>query len=125
MENQINLEIKEKIALGVKGEVVDIFEDILKTIWERIAPTLGVITVVTILQRAAYRTAQEFPIIKHLSFTEEGIDFTELKSRAMEEDKELIKEIFREFIGNLFDILAKLTGNVLVGDLMKIVEGNI
>ena len=125
MENQRNQEIKEKIALGVKGEVVDIYEDILKTIWERIAPILGVITVVTILKRTAYRTAQEFPIINNIKFSEEGIDFTELKSRAMEEDKVLIKEIFREFIGNLFDILAKLTGNVIVGDLMKIVEGNI
>ena len=125
MEDQKNLEIKEKIALGVKGEVVDIYEDIFKTIWKKISPTLGVITVVTILQRAAYRTAQEFSIIKHLKFGEEGIDFTEMKSMAMTEDKEHIKEGFRELIGNLFDILAKLTGNILVNELMKVVEGNI
>jgi len=124
MENQRELEIKEKIALGVKDEVVDIYEDIFKTIWEKISPTLGVITVVTVLQRAAYRTAREFPIVKHLKISEEGFDFTELKSKAMSEDKELIKESFREFIGNLFDILAKLTGNVLVNELMGVVEEN-
>ena len=53
MENQRNLEIKKGIALGIRAEVADIYEDIFKTIWERITPTLGVITVVTILQRAA------------------------------------------------------------------------
>ncbi len=41
MENQRTLEIKKGIALGVKGEVVDIYEDIFKTTWERITPTVS------------------------------------------------------------------------------------
>jgi hypothetical protein len=40
-----------------------------------------------------------------------------------EKDKENIKDGFKDLIANLFDILAKLTGNILVDQLLKEVKG--
>ena len=49
---EVEATIEREVDRGVKVEVIDIYEDILTTIWEKIAPTLGNITVRTIAERA-------------------------------------------------------------------------
>lgn len=68
-------------------------------------------------------SAERYPFMKNVAVTEEGFDFAELKKRIDEKDKASMREGFKELIGGLFDILAKLTGNVLVDRLMREVDG--
>ena len=115
MKNHHNQEI------SLKNEIINIYEDIFITIWDKVCPTLGIISIVPIFQRAILRTSEQFANLEFLEVTPEGIDFSEFKFRSMEDDKEIIKSSLNELIGNLFDILIKLTGNILVNKLMKVI----
>ena len=124
-KKEVEEAIEKEVSIGVKEEIVDIYEDLFRTIWDRIMPTLGLVTTVTIMERAVYRTRQGFEALEHLEVTEEGLDFSELRKRVSEKDKGTLKEGFKELVASLFDILAKLTGNVLVRQLERLVEGKI
>jgi len=122
-EEEVRAAIEERVDTGVKEEVVDIYDDLMETIWSKITPTLGVVTVRTIMERAIFKTSQKHSIITAVKVTGEGVDFSELKSRVGERERAQLRDAFKEFVANLFDILAKLTGNVLVNQLLKEVEG--
>ena len=120
---EVEATIEREVDRGVKVEVIDIYEDILTTIWEKISPTLGNITVRTIAERAVLLASDSYPFLKSITVTNEGFEFKELRTRVDEKDRTNIREGFKEIIANLFDILAKLTGNIMVDRLMKEVEG--
>ncbi len=107
----------------VKSSVIEIYEDLLNTVWLKISPTLGAVTVITIIQRSIDRAAKNHPVLSHLSVDEEGLDFTEIREKIGEENRRELAGSFKELIANLFDILAKLTGNILVKQLIREVDG--
>ena len=119
---EIEAIIERRVDQGVKAEVVDIYEEILVAVWTKIVPTLGKITVRAIAQRALHLTAQSYAILDSMTVTEDGFDFRTLKERVDEKDKAAIREALRKLIVSLFDILAKLTGNVLVDRLTREIE---
>jgi hypothetical protein len=120
---EIEAIIERRVDQGVKTEVVDIYEEVLLAVWAKILPTLGKITVRTIAQRAVHLTAQRYAALESVAVTEDGFDFRSLKERVDERDKAPIREALKELIVSLFDILAKLTGNVLVDRLTREIEG--
>ena len=120
---EIEAIIERRVDQGVKAEVVDIYEEVLSAVWAKILPTLGKITVRAIAQRALHLTAQSYAILDSMTVTEDGFDFRTLKERVDEKDKAAIREALKELIVSLFDILAKLTGNVLVDRLTREIEG--
>ena len=120
---EVEATIEREVDRGVKVEVIDIYEDVLTTIWAKISPTLGNITVRTIAERAVLLASERHPLLKSVAVTDEGFDFKELRTRVDEKGRANIREGFKEIIANLFDILAKLTGSIMVDRLMKEVEG--
>jgi len=120
---EVEAVIEQRVDRGVKTEVVDIYEEILVAIWAKIVPTLGKITVRTIAQRAVHLTAQRYATLESVAVTDDGFDFRTLKERVDERDKAAIREALKELIVSLFDILAKLTGNVLVDRLTREIKG--
>ena len=120
---EVEADIGRRVDRGVKKEVVDIYEEILVAVWAKIVPTLGKITVRTIAQRAVHLTAQRYATLESVAVTDDGFDFRPLKERVDERDKATIREALKELIVSLFDILAKLTGNVLVDRLAREIEG--
>jgi hypothetical protein len=117
--------IECRIEVGIRENIVGVYEELFDAIWDKITPTLGAMTVATIVKRAVQRTVEEHQLVGLLSVTEEGVSFTELKRVAGEKDQEALREGFKLLVANLFDILAKLTGNVLVNELLKVVEGKV
>lgn len=115
--------IENKVNREVKKDVIEIYDDLLKTIWSKILPTLGIVTVVTIAERAISKTSQQYPSFRALKVSEAGMIFDDARNALDREDKEDLKNGFKELVTNLFDILAKLTGNILISQLMKEVEG--
>ena len=100
-----------------------IYEDLFKALWEKIVPTLGVISLKLIMDRAISKTAEKYPAITFLRVTDEGLDFSELRKQISSNNGALSKEAFKELMLNLFGILSKLTGNILIDSLIREVEG--
>jgi hypothetical protein len=113
----------KQIDSEVKAGVLEIYDELLGTVWAKIVPTLGTMTVVTIMQRAISRTGARHPAISHLTLSDAGFSFNAIHGEIAAYDKAELKNAFKELIGNIFDILAKLTGNILVQQLIKEVEG--
>lgn len=111
-----------QVSAEVKSSIIEIYEDLIRTVWAKIVPTLGTVTVVTIMQRAISRTAANHAVLNNLTVTDTGFDFSQIKAKLNGEDKGELKNSFKELVANVFDILAKLTGNILVQQLMKEVE---
>ncbi len=122
-QNEVEADIGRRVDRGVKKEVVDIYEEMLVAVWSKIMPTLGKTTVRTIARRALHLVSQKYAILDSVTVTEDGFDFRSLKERVDEKDKTTIREALRELIVSLFDILARLTGNVLVDRLTREIEG--
>jgi hypothetical protein len=122
IEDNIELNIERRINSEVRKNIVEVYQDLLQTIWEKMLPTLGVITVVAITKRSVIKAGEKYPLIANLIVSEEGISFEAIKERIKQGDKEEIKAAFKHLIATLFDILAKLTGNILIGQLVKEID---
>jgi hypothetical protein len=122
VEEVVQQRVHSAKNMARKEEVLEIYEDLLQTIWNRIMPTLGRVTVTAIMERALTLTAEKYPLIKHLEVTAEGVSFEVLRQRLGEEGKPVLREAFKEVITNLIDILAMLTGDILVRQLLKEIE---
>lgn len=119
----IEIAVQERVAQARKEEVLDIYNDLLKTIWNRILPTLGRVTVMAIMERALALTEETYPIIGFLKVTSEGISFRTLSQNVKDEDNHNIREGLKDLVANLIDILAMLTGDILVKQLLQEIEG--
>ena len=62
--------VAERVSQARKEEVLKIYEDLLQTIWNRILPTLGRVTVMAIVERALALTAENFPSVNRLQVRE-------------------------------------------------------
>ena len=107
----------------IQEDVLDIYEDLLQTVWTKIVPTLGTATVATIMQRSINRTSAKHPFLKHLTVSDPGFDFTDMVANINDVNVAEMKEGFKGLVASLFDILAKLTGNILIRQLEREVEG--
>ena len=114
--------IAERVSQARKEEMLEIYEDLLQTLWNRILPTLGRVTVMAIMERSLALTSEKYPLIGHLQVTNEGVSFSVLSQQMGEEEREEIREALKELVANLIDILAMLTGDILVRQLMKEIE---
>lgn len=117
--------IERRVSQARKEEVLTIYQDLLQTIWNRILPTLGRVTVMVIMERTLAITQKKYPPISHLQVTNHGIVFSDLHRHVDEVEHDLLRLALNDFIVNLIDILAMLTGNILVEQLVKEIEGKI
>lgn len=115
--------VQERVAQARKEEVLEIYDDLLRTIWNRILPTLGRVTVMAIMERTLALTSETYPLIARLKVTHEGVLFHVLRDRLGESERQVIREALKELIANLIDILAMLTGDILVKQLLQEIEG--
>jgi hypothetical protein len=100
-----------------KEEVVDIYAALLDKIWQRAITILGLVTIRAIMEHAIRLTAQDYVLIGELDVDENGLNSNELRARVNQREREVIREGFEELILNLFDLLAKLTGETIVTKL--------
>jgi len=116
--------IQEKVDQARKDEVLKLFEDILMTVWNRLIPILGKMTVTMIFKRSLDMTLDKYSIIENLKIHEEGLVFQEQSNNISDKDFKELKNSLMEYIANLIDILATLTGNVIVNKLFADFEIN-
>ncbi|MFL7811881.1 MAG: hypothetical protein AB8I80_24805 [Anaerolineae bacterium] len=115
--------LSERIRQARKEEVLEIYEELLQTVWDRILPTLGRVTVMAIMERAITLTRDSYPVVARLKVSPEGLVFDELRGRVEASELDTIREALRELVADLIDILAMLTGDILVQQLIKEIDG--
>jgi len=115
--------LNERIREARKEEVLEIYEELLQTVWDRILPTLGRVTVMAIMERAIVLTKESYSVVERLEVASEGLSFDALRSSMSDSELQTIREALRELVANLIDILAMLTGDVLVQQLIKEIDG--
>ena len=115
--------IAERVSRARKEEVLEIYEDLLSTLWNRILPTLGRVTVMAIMERALALTKETYPVLGRLQVTRDGLSFDQLRVRVGNEERDVLRNALKELVANLIDILAMLTGDILVRHLIKEIEG--
>ena len=111
------------MRMARQDEVVAIYEDLLVTIWNRIAPTLGRVTVTAILERSIADTASKYPFVGAVTVGRDGLSFHDVRAKLDGTDQATIREAFKELVANLIDVLAVLTGDIIVRQLLKDVGG--
>jgi hypothetical protein len=115
--------VENRLRLARQDEVMAIYEDLLRTIWDRIVPTLGRVTVSAILDRSIATTAENHPFVQHLTVTRDGLSFQALRAHLGDQEQHAIRDGMKELVANLIDLLAVLTGDIIVRRLLKEVEG--
>jgi len=115
-EGQKTIKAEDAEAIR-KEEVVDIYAALLDKIWQRAIIILGLVTIRAIFQRAIRSTARDYPLVGDLSVSGGGLNIGDLRARVGEREKEVIRQGFEGLILNLFDLLAELTGQVIVSKL--------
>ena len=116
--------IEERVSQARKEEVLAAYEDLLQTIWNRILPILGRAAVTAIVDRSLAITKESFPLLDHLTVSAEGISFDALREQIGEENRKILRDSLKELVANLIDILAMLTGDILVRQLLEEIEDN-
>ncbi|MDI6703933.1 MAG: hypothetical protein QME40_04595 [bacterium] len=99
-----------------KIEIIKIYEDLFREFWEKLTNSLDPTTTVFIVKRALKKTQEQHPVLCNLEITETGICLSRLNIDGVE-----IKEIvsaFRELATNLFAIVTKLTGGIIMDKLL-------
>ena len=116
-------EIEERVEREVKREIIDIYQDLINEIWDRIAPILGTLSLKAIVERAVVLTSGEFDFMGSIEVSEEGVRLEKLKEELRSNhDRWMLKEGFKRLIVNLFHILARLTGKILINRLLQEIE---
>jgi len=115
--------INSRINDARKAEVLGIYEELLQTVWDRILPTLGRVTTVAIMERAVILTKEKYPIVDGVKVGPRGLVLASLRASDDEADSATIREALKELVADLIDILAMLTGDILVTRLIKEIEG--
>lgn len=121
---QVGMLVEAWVNRAYQEELLDIYEELLKTIWNRIIPTLGRVTVMAIVERSLVVTTRKYPQIRYVRLLSHGFDFSLLRQHADETPREVLHEALRELVTNLVYILAMLTGDILVRQLIKELEGD-
>jgi hypothetical protein len=115
--------VEQRIHHARKEEVVVMYEDLLQTIWERLLPTLGRMTVCAIMERSLAMTVERHPFMEQLNVTRDGVDFEVMRERLRDQQHDEVRAAMKEFVANLIDLLAMLTGDIIVRRLLTEIGG--
>lgn len=114
--------INKRIKDARKAEVLLIYEDLLQAVWDRILPTLGRVTTIAIMERAIVLTKEHYPIIGKLEVGAKGVLLERLKESIEESEPDIVRDALKELVAEFIDILAMLTGDILVKQVIKEIE---
>lgn len=114
--------VSNRIKDAREAEVLLIYDDLLQTVWDRILPTLGRVTTIAIMERAIVLAKEHYPIIGTLQVGANGVLLEGLKKSIEESEPDIVRAALKELVAEFIDILAMLTGDILVKQVIKEIE---
>ena len=115
--------VQQRVGLARKEEVIAVYHDLVQTIWDRLTPTLGRVTVAAIMERSLAATIEHYPFMSTLQVAREGVSFDALREHLDDQERDSIRDGMKDLITNLIDLLAMLTGDIIVRNLIREIEG--
>jgi hypothetical protein len=115
--------LEQRITHARKEEVVALYDDLLRTIWGRLLPTLGRVSVTAIMERSLALTVERHPFMQVLRVERNGISTETLREQLEGRGRDEIRDAMKELVANLIDLLAMLTGDIIVRRLLSEIEG--
>ena len=125
---------EELVALRIgevrRDEIITTYQDLIDSIWRRLESTLGQVTVAILMDRALTETTERYPLLDVLEVGRSGLNLTVLEQRIalLGEDEDEAKlaaarESLRELVVRLVDLLAVLTGDIVVRSMLEDLGG--
>lgn len=115
--------VEQRVRAARNDEVIAEYEDLIRTIWDRLVPTLGHATVTAIMQRALATTLEHHPFLADLlEIRRDGVSFDRLRMQAVAQESGTVCNAMKEWIANLIGLLAMLTGDIIVRRLLSEME---
>ena len=105
-----------------KDEVLNVYQDVLESVWNSMAPILGDTASVAIISQTIEKTKPSFSLLGHIQVTAHGISIEQLRRSVSNEEPGTLRLGLKELIANLINILVLLTGDIVVKELFKGVE---
>lgn len=116
--------IQERTQSLPAEDLPGFYEMLLQTIWGRILPILGQVTVLAILERAITLTAREHQEIRLVRIVNQQFDFSELHQEQERSATPPMQrcQAYHTLVAHLVRILTVLTGDVIIRQLLKALE---
>lgn len=114
--------VEQRIRVARKEEIVSLYEDLLKTIWDRLVPTLGRVSVAAIMERSLGETTKKYPFMKSIEISREGLSADSLQHIIESRDPGEIRSAMKELVAVVVDLLAVLTGDIIVRRLLSEIQ---
>lgn len=105
-----------------KLDIVNIYERVMKIVWQRLSPTFGLRTINAIAKNVVVRQSQEHPFARYLRVNESGLDWTEVKAHVSQVSEEELSSSLETLLDEFFDALSNLIGRLVVGKLFQEAE---
>lgn len=107
-----------------KEAEVELYEELFRSIWARIVPTLGVLNVRAMLEHALAEALPGHPILKEIKVREDGVRLMVLREavKAGELNHDEVCAALREYLATLIHVLARLTGEVVSRQVKELVQ---
>jgi hypothetical protein len=97
--------------------LIHVYESALDALWRRAHMSLGVITLMAIVERVLHHGAEKFPHLTALKAEANGVQFGELRQSAQSLDVALLDESLACLVIELLRVLGTLTGEILTPGL--------
>ncbi len=105
-----------------RTEVIDIYERVMKIVWQRLSPTFGIRTINAIAKNVVVRQSPDHPFVRYLRVDPEGLIWSEMRSHVGEVTEEELSNSLEALLDEFFDALSNLIGRLVVGKLFQEAE---
>jgi hypothetical protein len=111
-----------QVADARKNEILEIYQDLFQTIWNRLQPTLGTVAVASICRSALAQGSQGHPLLKMIDIDELGIRTGGLREKLDSFEPRALRVDLLAFVDEILRLLTDLTGDILVGKIKPLVQ---
>ena len=106
----------------VRQEIVNIFNEQLEGLWERLYPVIGETATAAVFHSAKREVTRDHPFMSGVEVDETGIHLARLRQDLTVLDQATIRAGILALMDNVIAILTALTGDILVRKVQPLVE---
>ena len=122
--NHVNVWMQQAGEGLSSDQLLDLFEQAMRRLWNQASLTLGDITLIAVVDRVLFYAAERFPPFESIKVEPPGIDCRELrKNQDFGDDRELedaIKFVLIEFLIVVGNLTAGILSPALHAELSKV-----
>lgn len=122
LQNLKNTPMSEETRMAVKAEVVDIFSELLQSLWNRIVGVIGESPTSTIFNGALWETSQKYTFLTGLSIDSAGVHIETLIQNLNQIDHSELRAGMTALVGNTVGLLTDMTGTILMNKVDPLLQ---